>query len=419
MFKNVSWTIVIRLISASAALLSVPILLGMLGIDNYGVWAALTSVISWIMLFDFGAGVTVKNSVSRSLANNNYEMVKTEIVETARFLSIISMVALGLFFLSLLFFPFLSSNWVLAVILIGPFIVIFPVTVGSMILQGARKFIKNSVIALTPQVVFVIFVLLCYVAEIKLEMIPLALLYSSLNAASIIYVWHAARKEIGLDDVLKRLRVRGPIFLPRLKVALRFFVLQLSGIFLYSMGTVLTIENLTPAAAAQYDIINKIYMFGMTLFNVVVSVFWAEIVVLIESKAKDKLVRLYVKFLILSLLFSICVFGFSMISPNFINWWTEGRINVDSSMTFWFAAVLSVQAITYCGATVMNSFEELNFQIVLSGLAVLLMIPLSTYFFSNNFDIVSVSMATLLISIPGLFYCNYKALSLIRSLRDV
>lgn len=418
MFKNAYWTILIRLISASATLLSVPILLNMLGVDNYGTWAALTSVISWIMLFDFGAGVTVKNSVSRSLANEEFETVRTEIVQTVRFLSMISVVALCLFFLSLFYFPFLRANWSVAIVLVVPFIIIFPITVGSMILQGARKFIKNSIIALIPQVIFVAFVFMFYINEIKLEMISLAIFYASLNAGSIICTWYSSRQEVGLYDVLRRLGLGGAMFLPRLKIALRFFVLQLSGIFLYSMGTVLTIENLSAADAAQYDVINKVYMFGMTLFNVVVSVFWAEIVFLIERRSRKKLMRLYIIFLTLSLLFSICVFGFSIISPDLINWWTGGRIDVDSSITFFFAAMLSIQAITYCGATVMNSFEDLNFQIVLSGLAVVLMIPLSSYLFSSNFDIVSVPIASLLISIPGLFYCNYKAISLIRGLRD-
>ncbi|TXK80494.1 oligosaccharide flippase family protein [Rheinheimera tangshanensis] len=418
LFKNAYWTILIRLISASATLLSIPILLNMLGVDNYGTWAALTSVISWIMLFDFGAGVTVKNSVSRSLANEELETVRTEIIQTVRFLSMISMVALCLFFLSLFYFPFLRANWSVAIVLVVPFIIIFPITVGSMILQGARKFIKNSVIALIPQVFFVAFVLVFYVSEIKLEMISLAIFYASLNAGSIIFIWYSARQEVGLHDVLRRLGLGGAMFLPRLKIALRFFILQLSGIFLYSMGTVLTIDNLSSADAAQYDVVNKVYMFGMTLFNVVVSVFWAEIVFLIERRSRKKLMRLYIIFFTLALLFSMCVFCFSIISPDLINWWTDGRIDVDSSTTLFFAAMLSIQAITYCGATVMNSFEDLNFQIVLSGLAVVLMIPLSSYLFSINFDIVSVPIASLLISIPGLFYCNYKAISLIRGLSD-
>ena len=418
MFKNAYWTILIRLTSAAATLLSVPILLNMLGVDNYGIWAALTSVISWIVLFDFGAGVTVKNSVSRSLANDDLETVRNEIVQTVRFLSMISIVALCLFLLSLYFFPFLRANWVVAIVLIVPFIVVFPITVGSMILQGARKFIKNSIIALIPQVVFVAFVLVLYFHEIKLEMITLALTNASLNAGSIIYIWYSARKEVGLYDVIRRLGLGGDMFLPRLKIALRFFVLQLSGIFLYSMGTILTIENLSPAEAAQYDVINKVYMFGMTLFNVVVSVFWSEIVFLIERKSRKKLMKLYVIFFALSLLFSICVFAFSIVSPVLINWWTNGRIDVNSSTTLFFAALLSIQAITYCGATVMNSFEDLNFQIVLSGLAVVFMIPLSSYLFSINFNIISVPIASLIISIPGLFYCNYKAISLIRGLKD-
>lgn len=417
MFKNVSLTILLRLSSAVTALLSVPILLRLLGVSDYGVWAALTSVIGWVLLFDFGAGVTVKNSVSRTLANGDFNSLQDEVIQTLRFLFVISGCALLLFLLGIYFFDFLRDNWFVAFILIVPIIIVFPFTLGSMILQGARRFYLNSSIALIPQVLFLCFVYLYSLNEQETDIVALAIIYAFLSVCSVSVIWFLAKKEISLQNISLSRIFSGRIYMPRLKTSLRFFVLQVSSIFLYSMGTVVTLSNLGSADAAQYDIINKVYLFGMTLFNVVVSVFWSEIVFYIEKRDKKKLLNLYVCFVFLSIIFAISVFVFSIFSPKIISLWTSGKVVVDFRVTMVFAAVISIQAITYCGAAVMNSFEELTTQIYLSLTAIVFMLPASYYFFSVGFGITSFPLATFIMSIPGLFYCNYKAISLINGIK--
>lgn len=404
----------IKIMSAGVVLLSVPIILGLLGLEKYGVWAALTSVISWIILFDFGAGVTVKNSVSRAVGSNSYEGVTDEVIKTVRFLSISSIFLILVFLVFTYYFDFFKENKKLALTLIIPFIIAYPITIGSMILQGARKFYLNSVLLLIPQIVFLLTAYIYHELDLDLSLQQLAVIYVLINISSMVVIWCVSLKVLKFKFVYFRKLLEGPILFGRLKTAFRFFVLQLSSLFLYSMGTILTIENLTPTDAAYYDIVSKVYLFGLTLFNVAVSVFWSEFVIYIESKNYTKMMRSYGIFIVIASLFSAGAFGFSFFSPLIISLWTSGSVSIEQNVAMTFALLVSIQAISYCGAAVLNAFEEISFQMVMSITAAALMIPVSTLLFSMEYGVSSVPIATIALSIPALFYCNVKAFFLIR-----
>lgn len=54
----------------------VPLLLGSMDTDNYAVWLTLTSLVSWIALFDIGLGNGLRNRLSETLAKNDITQSK-------------------------------------------------------------------------------------------------------------------------------------------------------------------------------------------------------------------------------------------------------------------------------------------------------------------------------------------------------
>lgn len=415
MLKRVSATILIKLLSAVIALLSVPILLSILSVEGYGVWAALTSVIGWITLFDFGMGYAIKNTVSRGLANNDYSPAKNEVIQTFRFMVIVCIFILCLFVVGLNTISVLQENKLVSCILILPVIVIFPLTLGAMILQGANKFILQSLIMVCPPLVFIAYLLVIGFLDIRANMAEVAVVFVTLNIIAIFSVWQFSSKIIGLSVIrdMKKL-FTGSIFFSRLKVGIRFFILQLSSLILYSVGTMLTIENTNSETAAYYDVVNKVYMFGLTLFNVGIAVFWTEISVSLERKDFMKIKRLYLLNVLLTAAFILGCFIFSFMAPYFIDLWTRGKVIVDVDSTFIFCALVSAQAFAYAGAVFLNAFERISVQMAISVFSLFAMFPLSQLFFNNDYGMVSVPIAAFILTIPSVFYCNFHAVYLIK-----
>ena len=96
--KNIVYTFVLKGLSFIISLLYVPILLSCLDEKIYGVWLALTSVVSWLSLFDIGIGNGLKSKLTESLAVNNIEysrkLVSTSYVYSALIFSVILVISL-------------------------------------------------------------------------------------------------------------------------------------------------------------------------------------------------------------------------------------------------------------------------------------------------------------------------------------
>ncbi|HBD2559549.1 TPA: polysaccharide biosynthesis protein, partial [Escherichia coli] len=62
--------------------ISLPIALSYLGVNYYGVWIVIFSVVAWIYNFDIGIGLGLKNSLNDALVKKNYKLAN-ELIATA------------------------------------------------------------------------------------------------------------------------------------------------------------------------------------------------------------------------------------------------------------------------------------------------------------------------------------------------
>ena len=88
--KNFSYSIVYKILALIISLTLVPLLIDILGVEEYGLWVTFTSLLVWISLFDFGLGYALKNTVSKSLANSaikNAQQETFQILKITFFLS--------------------------------------------------------------------------------------------------------------------------------------------------------------------------------------------------------------------------------------------------------------------------------------------------------------------------------------------
>lgn len=79
-----------------------PLMLSCLGVSKYGVFTSALSIVSWIYYFDFGIGSGLRNKVTESLVNKDYETAKKSTTVAYIIVSIISIIA----FLGVLIFSF-------------------------------------------------------------------------------------------------------------------------------------------------------------------------------------------------------------------------------------------------------------------------------------------------------------------------
>lgn len=90
--KNISWNLGGQIAPLIAALVSIPLLIKMIGVDRFGIMTIAWMLIGYFSLFDFGLGRALTQVVAKKLATN-----KNSEVPTLVWSGLILMTALGLF----------------------------------------------------------------------------------------------------------------------------------------------------------------------------------------------------------------------------------------------------------------------------------------------------------------------------------
>ena len=402
-----------KLISAIVSLITVPFLLKALGTNDYAVWVTTTALVAWLNLFDFGSGYSLKNKVTEGIATNNYAELNTLISGTLQFYILMGAFALVIFVGSLFSILVFKRNVMLALIIYLPVIFSFPLTLGSFIIQGRKKFNEFNVLLLIQSICWLVVILVFKYGFFHISIYKLAAFYSLFFCITKMFILVISLK--GLSFKWREIFNIKNFFASKqlLKTGYRFFLLQISSLFLFSLGNILTYSHLTLNNVAEYDTVNKVYMMGMTLFNVVISVYWAEISHAKALKNQKELWKLYKQLLIIALGFSLGTGIFTLFIPHIIKIWTNNLIKVEVIQLVPFSLLICFQAIAYAGAVILNAFEELKGQILLSILASILMIPLSNLFFDMHIGIGSVPLATLLLTVPTVIFVLLRAKSII------
>ena len=105
--KNIVWSIILKIIGLATSLIIVPITLGYLDNETYGIWLTISSILYWFSFFDIGLGNGMRNYVAKSISEGDYATGQRFISTTIIILTGIA-IAIGVF--SLIPLSFLNFN---------------------------------------------------------------------------------------------------------------------------------------------------------------------------------------------------------------------------------------------------------------------------------------------------------------------
>lgn len=398
-----------KLVSGVISFITVPFLLKALGTSEYAIWVTMTALLAWLNLFDFGSGYSLKNKITEATANKEIFKVQSLVAGTIQFYVLMTILIFFAFLISLLFVSIFKAHIFLSFAIYIPVILSFPFTLGHFIIQGLKKFNIFNFFLLTQSICWLVIVYAFQHRFFTINIYKLAGCYSGLFVITNFTIMLTSLRSINFKFSsllsLKNFRTSKS----SLMVGTKFFVLQVTTVFMYSLGNILTYNNLKLINVAQFDTVNKVYTMGMTIFSVVISVFWTEIS---HEKAlgnKIKLLKLFRQLLLISTLFSLGSLIITLAIPALIEHWTRNIIHVSIKQIYPFCCLVTIQAFAYSGAVFLNAFEELKGQIVLSFISAALMIPLSNALFNINFGIGTVPLSSAILTLPTMVYVIYKA----------
>jgi O-antigen/teichoic acid export membrane protein len=385
------------------------ILIRELGAASYGAWAALTSLLAWIQLSDFGVGYALKNRIAGAQKPNELLPLVGGVFQ---FYVLIAILVCISFLLFGSFLTIVSDYKTESLVLYLGTIIFFPLTIGAAVLQGMRKNSISTLMGFAQS----FFWLMCVIilAWVNTTLLFLSLLYILIVlligmgqfVASIRVLVGGARKSFIELRNFGNLRLAFPLW----GIGIRFILLQLSSVVLFSLGTYLTYSNLTPEDAAKYDVLFKFFQVPLTFFNVIISVYWVEIARAIAKHDRNSMQQKFIQLQAVALGISLLMLIFALlIASPLVDVYSGGKIIATTSEILAFWLLIVIQLFAYSGAVFLNAAEKLRGQIIIAVAGAILLIPTVLFLYAQEVGFSAVPLATSLIILPSLIYCNWAA----------
>jgi O-antigen/teichoic acid export membrane protein len=407
--KEVIKSLLFRISGMGFGFITTALLIRHLGSANYGTWATLTSLLAWIQLSDFGVGYALKNRIA---SNNDANKLLPLVSGVFQFYLLLSVIIALLFVLFGNYLAIVKEYKYEAFILYIGTIMFFPLSIGSAILQGLRKNSVTTLIGLVQSLFWLISVFFLTQSNPNLLLLSLVFISVSLLISvmqCIIGVRSLMKKEhssLKLLFAFSNIRLAFPLW----KIGIRFILLQLSGVVLFSLGTYLTYSNLSPEDAAKYDVLFKFFQLPLTFFNIIISVYWVEIANAIGMNDRGSLVKKFTQLHLMALSVALIMLVFTLfIATPVIEIYASKKIHITTNDTLSFWILITIQIFAYAGAVFLNATEKLKGQVIFAVLAALLLIPCVMLLYAKGWGFTAVPIATALLISPSLIYCNWTA----------
>ncbi|WP_425639299.1 lipopolysaccharide biosynthesis protein [Algoriphagus yeomjeoni] len=385
--KSVIFLLILNVVGIIVNFLLVPLLIGILNSEKYGIWLTITSLIAWVNFLDFGLGHGLRNKLAESISINDFALARSY-VSTSYF---------SIFFL-VLFFLLISIS-------------IVPIVNWSMVFN-ASPYLNDEL----QKVVFWIFFIYSFQFLFKLitsilQAIQKPEFASLVNVSglglSLLVIWMLTISNtdpnlwllgvilvgspiltMGIANVLfftgeyKFLRPSWDFFNSKLIKVLfslggAFFIIQLTSIFLFQSNNILIAHAVGPEAVTDFNIAFKYLGVVSTVFYLINMPFWSASTEAFSKKNYSWINEKIKNLNLIWILFVLSLVGLLFIAPWFYHLWLGDKVIVKFDLLI----LLSIYYLLYMQWSIYGSFingsGKVRFQMIATLLLALIHIPLA------------------------------------------
>ncbi len=384
--KNIVALVFFKGISIVITFLLVPLTLNYLDPVKYGIWLTLSSIVGWVVLFDFGLGNGLRNKLTEALSIGDYDLAKSY-VSTAYFL--ISFIIIGLLLIFFICNQFL--NWstilnapsslynelnLLAIIIFSSFAIRFvSVIIETILIADQRPSIANIIEVIGSLFSLLFTYILAKTTKGSLVYLGLAIGLSTTIVPALASLSLFNRRYRLIAPTWKYIKNAHLKIL--LDLGLKFFILQIGALIIYSSANIIITQLFSPSDVVPYNIAFKYYSIASMTFAIILMPFWSAYTeaysrkdIIWIQKSIHKLIRIWILLVAGVLLMTAC-------ANIFYRAWIGDKVNVPYLVSVFMG--LYMIEITWCNifVNIINGVGKIQLQIWASIIISISIIPLS------------------------------------------
>ena len=386
--KNILISLLIKGISVIISLLLVPMTLGYVSAEIYGVWLTISSILHWLTYMDVGFTLGLKNRLTEALAKEDYEKGRS-LISTTYFIMIVIFVPLAF----ILYFIAPLIDWCIVLNVHASNQEIILKTIQLLFIFVALQMIVNVFIAVVAahqktalssffNVIGQFFSLIIiggmsrflepslYNLAFAYSMMPIVIVAIS----SVIYYKTSMRKVAPSIHLIKLSYIRD-----LWNLGVRFFVIQIQQIVLYQATNLLISHLDGPEAVTQYNISYKLLNVVVMVYTIILTPLWPAYT---DAYAKKDFVwmnNIYKKMKnIFSVLF-ILIIVITFLSPFLFRIWVGDQVSIPFILTVSISVYTLIQCWDSLQVMLINGIGAVKLQSYIIFIGLVLHIPLSLF----------------------------------------
>ena len=378
-----------KVLSVGAALISVPLTLQYLGIERFGMWMTISSLIAMLAFADFGIANGVLSAVADAHGRDDNTAIRRFVSSGFFLLAGIAALLMVAFALAYTFVPWhkvFNVQTALARAEAGPALAVFvacfalaiPLGVVQRVQMGLQQGFSASLWQCLGSVFALGGVLLAIYAQGGLPWLVLALAGAPLlaTAAKSLHFYFFARPDlrprfsVANWDSVRQVAAMGVLF----------FALQITVAVAYSSDSIVIAQMLGASAVAQYAVPEKLFGLISLALAMVLAPLWPAYG---EALARGDGVWVHrtlkrsvmLSFAIAVSLSAVVVFA----APMLIRLWVGDAVAVSLGLLLAFSAWKSIEAAGIAVAFFLNGAKVVGLQVAVAGAVAITSISLKIY----------------------------------------
>lgn len=412
--SQVKVSLVMRMLTIGMSFATTAILLRAMSLEQYGIWALLISVQTWINLFDLGIGNGLRTRVAENLAHGRMKEAARNIsVAYAVFALIFAMliVALGPTVAAVDWQTFLNVTTIAPGELraaVGVSVVFTGlILVTNLINPVAAAVQRNSYNAVAGFLHAAFFALLAFLMLVtgKGSALTFLVLRGALNVVVNLgfTAWfYSKRPEIKPFVTINLSGSRGLVSLGS-----GFFIIQIAMLVLFSTDQFLIVKLLGPEQVPQYDLVYKLFTLFITVHLMIAAPLWSAYTEAYQKGEFSWISRTLRGQIKIALILALASAALIPLASPIIRLWTGDRVDLATGLVVLMSLSVALTIWNNTFGVLLNGIGHLRPQIIASTLGAVLNIPLSIFFVKTlSFGINGILIATILCIAPqSVFMC--------------
>jgi len=357
----------------------VPLTLGYLGQERYGMWMVISSLIAFLQMADLGLSNGLIGIVADRVAKKqNHELRKIIISAYA----VLSFITLALILFAVLIIPQINWQWLLnfqsvlarqeitdaVLVLVVVALVSVPFNASQQIRLGMQEGATNGLFTSSGSVLNLILIIVVIHMEKGLPWLVAASMSGSL-LAQIIHAGMLCKKFCTVEKQVSYSPVEGDTVVigALLSKGVLFFVLQLSALVSYSLDNLLVSHFLGSSEVSVYAVTMKLFSIPGMLLSLYLVGMWPAYADASARNDKPWIEKIFWRSLRVSIAFNSLISLLLLLAGNWlIHIWTKGIVQPDIDLLVGMALWGILNAIGGNIAVLLNGLHVVRFQVLIA-----------------------------------------------------